>query len=144
MTIVAKLTESIRSVCPIVGASLKSTDKRTAVIDYSPEATPAQRAAAQAILDQFDPIAAQAEVEAEEAAELTRAEKLHTLAEWLRTQTKDVREKFQDIQPDLNQARAAIISDRAAIAECVRHTKDIEEKLNLRFGYTPLSWELPT
>lgn len=100
-------------------------------------------AAAQSILDAFDPIVAQAEIEAEEAAEKTRAEKLRTLAEFLRTAPRNVQEKFADVQAELDQARAAIIADRAAIAECVRHTKDIEQKMNVRFGYTPLTWEMP-
>lgn len=105
MTLVAKLTTAIGVVCPIRGVSLRGTDKQTAIIDYAPEATPAQRAAAQAILDQFDPVQAQAEVEAEELAEKTRAEKLRALADWLRTQTKDVREKFADMQAELDIAK---------------------------------------
>jgi len=47
---------------PIVGCCL---DQRR--IDFATEATPAQRAAAQAILDSFDPVQAQTEVDAEEA-----------------------------------------------------------------------------
>lgn len=62
-------------------------------------------AAAQAILDSIDLIAEQAAVDAEKVAERTRAEKLQALAEWLRTQSKDVREKFADLQAELDATR---------------------------------------
>lgn len=46
----------------------------------------------------------QTDVDAE-AAEKTCAEKLRTLAEWLRTQSRDVREKFADMQAELDIAK---------------------------------------
>lgn len=87
------LHSRISLVAPIDGVCLEQ--KR---IDFQSSATVEQRASAQAILDAFDPVQAQAEIEAEEAAERTRAE-------WLRTQTKDVREKFADMQAELDIAK---------------------------------------
>ncbi len=94
-----------------------------------------QRAAAQAILDAFDPAQAQAEVEAEETAEKTRAEKLRALAEWLRTQSKDVREKFADIQ-------SAMESGRSEIAENRQHIKYIEQFISAKYpaAFKPQQW----
>lgn len=71
--------------------------------------------AAQAILDAFDPVAAQAELEAEEAAEKTRAEKIRTLADCLRTQSRDVREKFTNIEAKLELAETVIRELRARV-----------------------------
>jgi hypothetical protein len=99
---------TIRANGQIPGSPL--ADSAEIVLDDS-----ANVAAAQAILDAFDPVQAQAEVEAEETAERTRAEKLRTLDEWLRTQTKDVRKKFEDMQAELDLARAAIIDLRARV-----------------------------
>lgn len=73
-----RLHRRIASVAPLVGLSLDSLR-----IDYAPEATAEQRAAAQAILDAFDPAQAQAEVEAEETAERARQE-------WLKTAKSEV------------------------------------------------------
>lgn len=55
MTITSLLHERIESVCPISGVSLGShNDKSTWRINFRPEATPVQRAAAQTVLDAFD------------------------------------------------------------------------------------------
>lgn len=97
--------------------------------------TPEQRASAQAILDAFDPAQAQAEVEAEETAEKTQAEKLRALAEWLRTQSKDVREKFADIQ-------SAMESGRSEIAKNRQHIKYIEQFISAKYpaAFKPQQW----
>ena len=51
----ATLDNQIQTVCPIFGVSIGRTeDKLTWRIDFKPEATPAQRAAAQAVVDSFN------------------------------------------------------------------------------------------
>ena len=121
---------SIAQVAPIHGISWNPL-----TIQFADAATSSQRAAAQAILDAFDPVAAQEEVEAEEAAEKTRAEKLRALAEWLRTQSKDVREKFADIQ-------SAMESGRSEIAENRQHIKYIEQFISAKYpaAFKPQQW----
>lgn len=50
------LTKAVHAVCPIVGVSIGSVgDKGTWRIDFDPTATDAQKAAAQAALNAFDP-----------------------------------------------------------------------------------------
>jgi hypothetical protein len=51
----AILYEKIKAVCPVVGVSVGNwTDKGTWRIDFDTGATPAQKAAAQAVVDAFD------------------------------------------------------------------------------------------
>lgn len=95
---------------PITGISFGTDDKNTWVIQFTASATAQQRTDAQGALDAFDPVAAQAGIQAEEQAELTRKEKIRLLADWLRSQTKDVREKFQDVQADIDAARTAFLT----------------------------------
>jgi hypothetical protein len=58
MTLVATLHEAIAAVCPIGSVSIgEDTDKKTWRIDFAPEATQEQRAAAEAVVDGFDPAA---------------------------------------------------------------------------------------
>jgi len=53
--IAQKLHEAVQAVCPIAGVSIGSgEDKATWRIDYLDEATPAQRAAAEGVMDSFD------------------------------------------------------------------------------------------
>jgi prophage DNA circulation protein len=78
--------------------------------------------------------AAQAEVAAEEAAERTRAEKLRKLAEWLRTQSKDVRERFQDLQDELNATQNAFQTFKT---QSLAFKKKIEGWAATKGGYTP-------
>lgn len=59
-TIAAKLDAAIKAVCPILGVSIRrKDDKATWRIDFRPEATQPQKDAAQAVLDAFDPVAAE-------------------------------------------------------------------------------------
>ena len=60
-----RLDTAVRDVCPINGLSVSTPgDSSTVRIDFAPEATPEQRAAAQAVVDGFDwSDAAQAEWE---------------------------------------------------------------------------------
>ena len=85
--------------------------------------------------DPSDCITDPAEVEADELAEKTRSEKLRALAEWLRTQSKDVREKFADIQ-------SAMESGRSEIAENRQHIKYIEQFISAKYpaAFKPQQW----
>ena len=62
---------AIRSVCPIDGVSVGTwDDKQTWRIDFKPEATTEERAAAQGVVDAFDPtvpVPAEVRVETDEA-----------------------------------------------------------------------------
>ena len=54
--IAAKLDAALKAVCPIHGVSIgRVNDKQTWRIDFRDEATAQQRAAAQDVLDAFDP-----------------------------------------------------------------------------------------
>lgn len=56
MNIAAKLDAAVRAVCPIYGVSIgRLDDKATWRIDFADEATAEQRAAAQNVLEAFDP-----------------------------------------------------------------------------------------
>ena len=56
MSIAGRLDAAIKAVCPIDGVSIGHRDDRsTWRIDFREEATAQQRAAAQAVLDAFDP-----------------------------------------------------------------------------------------
>jgi hypothetical protein len=56
MSAIAKLDAAIKAVCPIHGVSIGRWDDRsTWRIDFKGEATPEQRAAAQSVVDSFDP-----------------------------------------------------------------------------------------
>jgi hypothetical protein len=56
MTDLAKLDAQLRAVAPIEGVSIgRWSDKRSWRIDFLPQATTAERAAARAVLDAFDP-----------------------------------------------------------------------------------------
>jgi hypothetical protein len=48
------LDEAIKAVCPIDGVSLLDRKSMKVRIDFAKEATPQQRAAAQAVIDTFD------------------------------------------------------------------------------------------
>jgi hypothetical protein len=62
MSALQKLDAAIKAVCPIHGVSIGTlADKQTWRIDFKDEATSAQRAAAQGVVDTFDLAAAQAE-----------------------------------------------------------------------------------
>lgn len=53
--LVTLLTDQIKNVCPIYGASIGDvSDKNTWRIDFHPSATPAQKVEAQAVVDSFD------------------------------------------------------------------------------------------
>jgi hypothetical protein len=73
-----RLHDKIVLVAPIDGICL--SQRR---IDFAADATSEQRAAAQAILDAFDPVAEQAAVEAEEADERDRQD-------WQRTKARAI------------------------------------------------------
>lgn len=52
---IAKLDQKIRAVCHAHGVSVgKKSDKKTWRIDFTPEATEAEKKAAQAVIDAFD------------------------------------------------------------------------------------------
>ena len=54
MSAIAKLDAAIKAVCPIDGISIgKPNDKTTWLIQFRPEATAPQRAAAQSVVDAF-------------------------------------------------------------------------------------------
>lgn len=54
MTLQISLDKAIKKVCPIYGISFKDlNDKSTWRIDYAPDATDAQKAAAQKVLEDF-------------------------------------------------------------------------------------------
>lgn len=73
MRLAAVLNESILSVCPITGVSLGTrTDRTTWRIDFKPEATLAQRAAAQAVVATFDVAAEEQKLKAAEQAKNTK------------------------------------------------------------------------
>lgn len=74
----AKLHARVAAVCPIDGISFSPL-----AAQFQAGSSAEQRAAAQAILDAFDPAQAQAEVEAEETAERARQE-------WLKTAKSEV------------------------------------------------------
>ena len=65
------LCNLIKAVCPIDGVSIGTwTDKMTWRIDFTPEATTEERAAAQSVVDAFDPtvpVPAEVRVETDEA-----------------------------------------------------------------------------
>ena len=104
-----RLHTRIALVAPIDGVCLGQLR-----IDFQPSATPEQRAAAQAILDAFDPVAAQAEIEAEEAVERDRQE-------WLKT------------------VKARYIAD---MAEVRRHIKALEVAANIKWpSFVPEPWD---
>lgn len=59
MNITFKIDVAISAVAPIHGVSIGNVDdKKTWRIDFKDEATPEQRAAAQAVIEAFDPVAA--------------------------------------------------------------------------------------
>lgn len=69
MNTVAHLDQAVKKVCPIHGVA--RLREGTVRIDFKDEATPAQRAAAQAVVDAWDwdaPIAEDVEKEAKKAA----------------------------------------------------------------------------
>ena len=68
-----KLDAAIRAVCPIHGVSIgKKDDKSTWRIDFKDEATTEQRASAQAVIDAFDPVAAEQPTPLERIAEMEK------------------------------------------------------------------------
>lgn len=68
-----KLDAAIKAVCPIHGVSIgRKDDKSTWRIDFKDEATTEQRAAAQAVLDAFDPVAAEQPTPQERIAEMEK------------------------------------------------------------------------
>lgn len=72
-SISATLDAALRAVAPILGVSIgRQDDKSTWRIDFAPEATTEQRAAAQGVVDAFDAAA----VEAEEAAKVAAIDAL--------------------------------------------------------------------
>jgi len=98
------LHSRIAAVAPIHGCSQTG-------ITFKEEATVQQRAAAQAILDAFDPKAAQAEIEAEEAEEKARAE-------WLKTAKSEVEAlKVQKAEKAAMDATAQTLEERIAALE---------------------------
>jgi hypothetical protein len=57
MRTTAELHSSIAAICPIRGVSVGDwNDRRTWRVDFDPAATAAQRAAAQSVMDTFDPV----------------------------------------------------------------------------------------
>jgi hypothetical protein len=59
--IASALDAAVKAVCPIYGVSVGIvSDKATWRIDFRPEATTQQRAAAQAVVTSFDPVSADA------------------------------------------------------------------------------------
>ena len=53
-TIQAQITDAVMAVCPIDGISFGNMDDKTSwVIQFRPEATPAQRVAGQAVIDNW-------------------------------------------------------------------------------------------
>lgn len=72
--IAAKIDAAVKAVCPIYGVSVGNpADKSTWSIDFKPEATAPQRAAAQAAIDAFDLTQQQADDQAVAAREGTDA-----------------------------------------------------------------------
>ena len=68
-----KLDAAIRAVCPIHGVSIgKKDDKSTWRIDFKDEATTEQGASAQAVIDAFDPVAAEQPTPLERIAEMEK------------------------------------------------------------------------
>lgn len=65
---------AVRAVCPIVGVSIaKKTDKSTWRVDFDPSATPTQRAAGSAAVDNFDLASWTGVVDDNDFQNLTRA-----------------------------------------------------------------------
>ena len=55
MTFIIQLDRALKRVCPTHGVSMgRKNDKKTWRIDFKDEATPAERVAAQNVLDNFD------------------------------------------------------------------------------------------
>lgn len=68
ISVAAHLDTAIRAVCPIIGVSIgRIDDKATWRVDFAPEATQAQRTAAQTLVDGFD-VAAVEEAETAKVA----------------------------------------------------------------------------
>lgn len=101
-------------VCLTIG---RMNDKTTWRADGG---TAEQRAAAQAILDSFDPVQAQAEIEAEEAAEKARAE-------WLKTAQGEV----EALQKTVAEKDAVIATLTAKIATLETKVVAIEAKVTV-------------
>lgn len=79
---VGALHVEIAAVCPIAGISIGTeSDKATWKIDFHPEATDAQKAAAQAVVAAFDPAARVAADQAKVVREMEIQDKLHKLGE---------------------------------------------------------------
>lgn len=77
-----QLHAAIAAVCPIHGVSIgRKDDKATWRIDYAPEATVEQQAAALTVMLNFDVAAAKAESDAKVAREELIAIKMKELAE---------------------------------------------------------------
>ena len=80
MDILQVLNEKVEQVAPIFGVSLGETsDKSTWRIDFKPEATPAQRTAAQAVVDAFDVAAEEQKLKDAEQAKVDKKALLLTL-----------------------------------------------------------------
>jgi hypothetical protein len=84
MDVKERLFLRIRQACPLA----IGFDWRAMRIDFDPAATVEQRAAAQAILEAFDPVQEQAAVEAEEKAKAEHAAFLATLTPKMITDIK--------------------------------------------------------
>lgn len=85
------LDDAIRAVCPIHGVSIgRQNDKTTWRIDFTLDAAPEQRVAAQAVVDAFDAVAVAAAIESQRLAKeaLVSTAKLNTTFENLRTEAE--------------------------------------------------------
>ena len=117
-----RLHARLNAVAPVEGVCLG--ERR---IDFAPTTTPEQRAAAQAILDAFDPVAEQAAVEAEEADDRDRQEFLRL-----------IREKYAAMQSELTQAREQIALE---IGKNRTHIKALEAAFQqVRPQWQPPQW----
>lgn len=85
------LDTAIRAVCPIHGVSVgRANDKTTWRIDFTSDATPEQRVAAQAVVAAFDSVAEEAAVDSKRLAReaLVSTAKLNTVFDNLSTEAE--------------------------------------------------------
>lgn len=85
------LDDALRAVCPIHGVSIgRRDDKTTWRIDFTSEATLAQRVSAQAVVDAFDAVAVAASIESQrlDKEALASSARLNTAFENLRTEAE--------------------------------------------------------
>ncbi len=124
LTNASRLAERVAKVCPIFGVSLKDeSDKNTWRIDFKPEATEEQRAAAVLALQGFDLDAEEAKEQAEKLKEEqdARAAKDDVAIKQLVRRTPAQAAKWvEDNVTDLSSAKALLVTLTKAVAVLAR------------------------